>query len=155
MFQGAVPVSAIEIVAAVFAHTVVDPLITLVGLGFTVSVTSGDSSFGEQLPLTISLYLYPFMLKVTPVIPSDAVVAPEYTPVLVTSVKVAPLAVVSTCHLYAKLEPTAVAVNEVFSPSQTILLVGSTVISGRSRTVIFLVNAVEVPQGLETVNVNV
>ncbi len=152
-FQGAVPVSAIEIVAGVFSQTVVDPVITLVGLGFTVSVTSGDSSFGEQLPLTISLYLYPFMLKVAPVIASDAVVAPEYTPVLVTSVKV-PLGIL-TCHLYTKLDPTAVAVNVVFRPSQTVLLVGSTVISGRSRTVIFLVNGAEVPQGLETVNVNV
>ena len=153
MFQGAVPVSAIEIVAGEFAHTVVDPVIILVGLGLTVSVTSGDSSFGEQLPLTISLYLYPFMLKVAPVIASDAVVAPEYTPVLVTSVNV-PLGIF-TCHLYTRLDPTAVAVNEVFSPSQTVLLVGSTVISGLSRTVIFLVNAAEVPQGLETVNVNV
>jgi hypothetical protein len=152
-FQGAVPVSAIEIVAGVFSQTVVDPVITLVGLGFTVSVTSLDSSFGEQLPLTISLYLYPFMLKVAPVIVSDAFVAPEYTPVFVTSVKV-PLGIF-TCHLYTKLDPTAVAVNVVFRPSQTVLLVGSTVISGRSRTVIFLVNVAEVPQGLETVNVNV
>lgn len=56
-FQGAVPVSAIEIVAALFAQTVVDPLITLVGLGLTVKVTSLDVTAGVQLPLTISWYL--------------------------------------------------------------------------------------------------
>ena len=57
MFQGAVPVSAIEIVAAVFAHTVVDPLITLVGLGFTVKVTSDEVPAGVQVPITRSWYL--------------------------------------------------------------------------------------------------
>jgi len=56
-FQGAVPVSAIEIVAGKFAQTVVDPLITLVGLGLTVSVTSFEVTAGVQLPLTISWYL--------------------------------------------------------------------------------------------------
>ena len=54
MFQGAVPVSAIEIVAGEFAHTVVDPVITLVGLGLTVSITSVEVTAGVQLPLTIS-----------------------------------------------------------------------------------------------------
>ncbi len=53
-FQGAVPVSAIEIVAGVFSQAVVDPVITLVGLGLTVSVTSFDVTAGVQLPLTIS-----------------------------------------------------------------------------------------------------
>ena len=57
MFQGAVPVSAIEIVAGEFAHTVADPLITLVGLGLTVSVTSDEVPAGVQVPLTISWYL--------------------------------------------------------------------------------------------------
>ena len=57
IFQGAVPVSAIEIVAGVFAQTVVDPLITLVGLGLTVSVTSFEVTSGVQLPLTNNLYL--------------------------------------------------------------------------------------------------
>ena len=40
-------------------------------------------------------------------------------------------------------------------PSHTDRLVGCVVIAGRSRTVIILVNAFEVPQGLETVNVKV
>ena len=56
-FHGAVPVSAIEIVAGEFAHTVVDPVITLVGLGLTVKVTSDDVPAGVQVPLTISWYL--------------------------------------------------------------------------------------------------
>ena len=52
IFQGAVPVSAIEIVAGVFAQTVVDPLITLVGLGLTVNIASSEWPSGEQLPVT-------------------------------------------------------------------------------------------------------
>ncbi len=51
-FQGAVPVSAIEIVAGVFSQTVVDPVITLVGLGFTVNIASSEWPSGEQLPVT-------------------------------------------------------------------------------------------------------
>ena len=57
IFQGAVPVSAIDTVAGEFAHKVVDPLITLVGLGLTVSVNSFEVTSGVQLPLTNSLYL--------------------------------------------------------------------------------------------------
>ena len=68
---------------------------------------------------------------------------------------VAPLVVVSTCHLYVKLDPVATAVKVVLSPSQTVRLVGCVVMAGRSRTVIILVYAFEVPQGLETVNVKV
>ena len=55
--QGAVPVNAIEIVAAVFAHTVVDPVTTLVGLGLTVNVTILEITVEGQVPLTASLYL--------------------------------------------------------------------------------------------------
>ena len=57
IFQGAVPVSAIDIVAGEFAHKVVDPLITLVGLGLTVKVTSDEVPAGAQVPLPISWYL--------------------------------------------------------------------------------------------------
>jgi hypothetical protein len=52
-FQGAVPVSAIEMVAGEFAQTVVDPVITLVGLGLTVKVTSDDVPAGVQVPLRL------------------------------------------------------------------------------------------------------
>ena len=93
------------------------------------------------------------MLTVAPVIVNDAVVAPVYTPVLVTSVKV-PLGTF-TCHLYVKLEPVATAVKVVLSPSHIVLSVGCVVIAGRSRTVIILVYALDVPQGLEIVNVSV
>ena len=55
--QGAVPINAIEIVAAVFAHTVVDPEITLVGIGLTVNVTILEITVEGQVPLTASLYL--------------------------------------------------------------------------------------------------
>jgi hypothetical protein len=123
-----------EMVAGVFAHTVVDPLITLVGLGFTVSVTMFETSSGVQLPLTISLYLYPFILTVAPVMLSDAVVAPAYTPPLFTSVKLAPLSVL-ICHLYVKLDPVATAVKVVFCPSQIVLSVGSVVITGAVKIV--------------------
>lgn len=57
--------------------------------------------------------------------------------------------------MYVRLEPAATAVKVVLSPSQTVRLVGCVVITGLSRTVIFLVKVFEVPQGLETFSVNV
>ena len=62
---------------------------------------------------------------------------------------------VLTFHLYVKFDPTATAVKVVLSPSHTVRLVGCVVIAGRSRTVMILVYAFEVPQGFEMVSVNV
>ena len=92
------------------------------------------------------------MLTVAPVIVNDAVVAPVYTPVLVTSVKV-PLGTF-TCHLYVKLEPVATAVKVVFSPSQIVLSVGCVVMAGAVNTVIEWLFEL-LPQLFVVVNVSV
>ena len=57
--------------------------------------------------------------------------------------------------MYVRFDPVAAALNIVLSPSQIVLFVGCVVMVGRSRTVMFLVYAFDVPHGLEIVRVSV
>ena len=92
-----------------------------VGAELTVNVAVLDVAEGEQVPLIIQRYWYPFKPEVAPVMVIVVVNTPEYGVVLVRLVNPLP---VFTCHWYVSDVPAAATENVVLLPEQTDVLAG-------------------------------
>ena len=89
----------------------------------TVSMAAADViGEAEQVPVSCTLYKFPFMLVLTAFNVSVLLLAPA------TFTQVVPLFVL-ICHWYIGEVPVAVALKEVLVPSHTVLLTGDDVIT--------------------------